>query len=86
MVAVAPIANFGCSMFQRVAVRLGNTTQISGFDSLYPYVAYLENVLKAPDYYKQQMNWPYFLWQDSAEYFDSFDINGMYTSNLGVFA
>ena len=57
-------------MFEKVGVRLGNSTQISGLDSLYPYLTYLENVFKTPMDVKRQLNFPYLLYPDTEVFFD----------------
>ncbi len=71
----AVIANFGSSVFEKVSVRVGNSTQISGLDSLYPYLTYLENVFKTPTNVKRQVNFPYVLYPDSEVFFDRLDEN-----------
>jgi hypothetical protein len=70
---VAPAANFAGALFEKVQVRLGNSTQICGFDSLYPYLTYLENVLKAPDFVQKQLNFPTMLYRDTDSHFDEMD-------------
>ena len=69
----APIANAGCSIFEKVSVRLGHSTCVSSPDSLYPYLTYLNNIFKTPEAMKKQINFPLLLYEDQKVYFDQFD-------------
>ena len=59
----APIANLGGSLWSRVMVTLGNSTQITSSNDLYPYLSYLEVVLKGSEQFKQQYNYLQFIWE-----------------------
>ena len=66
----APISNFAGALFEKVQVRLGNSTEICGFDSLYPFLSYLENVFKASVLEKKQMDFTSFLFLDEDNKFN----------------
>ena len=70
---VAPCANFGASLFERVSVRIGHSTQICGHDNLYPYLTYFLNVYKSPEFYQKQTNFPLILFRDTENKFDTMD-------------
>jgi len=73
---VAPIANFGSSLFEKMAVRVGHSTQICGQDNLYGFLTYFLNVFKTPLSYQQQMNFPLLLYRDTKLQFDELNKNG----------
>ena len=66
----APIANLAGSLFSRVIVTLGNSTQITGSHDLYPYLSYLDNVLKSTKEYKDQYNFVSMIYRDTSAAFD----------------
>lgn len=70
----APVANLAGSMWSRVIVMLGNSTQITSSNDLYPYLSYLEVVLKGSQEFKRQQNYMQFIWEVNKFSFSLFSI------------
>ncbi len=59
------------SLFSRVNVVVGNSTSVTSNADIYPYVAYLNSVLRKSKEYADQYNFVSFIWRDTQSKFDS---------------
>ena len=66
----APVANFGMSLFKKVAITVGNTTTVTSSSDHYPYLAYLHNVVQSSQFHKDKFDYISMIYRDVANGFD----------------